>query len=121
MINAIKEFGWANVKHLVGNVKYDTKLEAERAESNLIATFIKEGYDVLNKQKLPIYNITKNEIYYSMIDAATALERPISLISLTVKGERKTTGGCELRLATRDDLIEGQHKYTVKGGFTNVD
>lgn len=121
MVKAIEHFGWENVKHLAGTYRYNTKLEAERAESNLIATFIKEGYDVLNKQKLPIYNITRNEIYYSMIDAAAALNRPISLVCMAAKGQRKTTGGCELRVANREDLIEACHKYNVKGEFKYVD
>lgn len=121
MSDAIQEFGWENTKHFVGTVYYPTKIEAERAESNLIATFIKKGYDVLNKQKLPIYNITRNEIYYSMVDAAAALDRPISLVSMTIKGQRKSTGGCELRIATKDDLIKACHEYNVKGEFKYVD
>ena len=120
MTAAIDEFGWASTKHFVSEARFDTKEAAERAESNLVATLIMNGYSVLNTQKLPIYNVSRNRIYYSYLEAAKDLEIPVSSIGKALKGEYKTAGKCILRRATRDDLIEGCHQYKVKGEFKNV-
>ena len=121
MSKAIAKYGWESTNHLVNEVRYDTKEAAERAESNLVATFIMNGYSVLNTQKLPIYNVTKNAIYYSCVEAAKDLQVPVSSVSKALKGEYKTAGGCELRRANREDLINGCHRYNVKGEFKYVD
>ena len=105
MVRKSRTYRWDEATHTV--IKDGlTKIDAERMEGQLIAEYLKQGVELLNRQKRTIYNETRDEFYFCLKDAANVLNVCIGHICHVLKGDRKTAGGCVIRYATKEDFIK---------------